>query len=85
MLLLRTDTLNNVPAGTYNLYLYGINNTGTRGTIFTVSTPVMAPVTLRAPVTHRRSLTNFHTGRRLRGLQQCGRGDSWDNHVHLDV
>ena len=42
---LRTDTLNNVPAGTYNLYLYGINNTGTRGTTFTVSTPVMAPIT----------------------------------------
>src|SRR5450631_2378152 len=33
---LQTDTLNHVPAGTYNLYLYGINNTGTRGTIFTV-------------------------------------------------
>src|ERR1700722_6382562 len=25
---LQTDTLNGVPAGTYNLYLYGINNTG---------------------------------------------------------
>ena len=34
---LRTDSLNKVPAGTYNLYLYGINNTGTRGTLFTVS------------------------------------------------
>jgi len=42
---LRTDTLNNVPAGTYNLYLYGINNTGTRGTTFTVSTAAMSPVT----------------------------------------
>jgi hypothetical protein len=31
----RTNTLNNVPAGTYDLYLYGINNTGTRGTTFT--------------------------------------------------
>src|SRR5258708_26390209 len=41
----RTNTLNNVPAGTYNLYLYGINNTGTRGTTFTVSTSVMSPVT----------------------------------------
>ena len=41
---LRTDTLNNVPAGTYNLYLYGINNTGTRGTTFTVTTSLMAPV-----------------------------------------
>src|SRR5580692_392193 len=41
---LRTDTLNNVPAGTYNLYLYGINNTGTRGTIFTVSTSLMPPI-----------------------------------------
>jgi hypothetical protein len=43
--ILRTDTLNNVPAGTYNLYLYGINNTGTRGTTFSVSTSVMSPVT----------------------------------------
>ena len=42
---LRTDTLNNVPAGTYNLYFYGINNTGTRGTTFSVSTSLMAPVT----------------------------------------
>ena len=41
---LRIDTLNNVPAGTYNLYLYGINNTGTRGTTFTVTTSLMASV-----------------------------------------
>jgi len=58
---LRTDTLNNVPAGTYNLYLYGINNTGTRGTTFTVSTPVMAPVTLTTSNTPA-SLTTFIQG-----------------------
>jgi hypothetical protein len=58
---LRTDMLNNVPAGTYNLYLYGINNTGTRGTTFTVSTPVMAPVTLTTSNTPA-SLTSFIQG-----------------------
>jgi len=58
---LRTDTLNNVPAGTYNLYLYGINNTGTRGTIFTVSTPVMAPIS-QGTVNTPASLTNFAQG-----------------------
>ena len=41
----RTDTLNHVPAGTYNLYLYGINNNGTRGTSFTVSSASMAAIT----------------------------------------
>ncbi len=58
---LRTDTLNHVPAGTYNLYLYGINNTGTRGTIFTVSTSLMPPVTQRT-VNTPASLTNFVQG-----------------------
>lgn len=58
---LRTDTLNNVPAGTYNLFLYGINNTGTRGTIFTVATAVMARVTL-ATVNSPGSLTTFTPG-----------------------
>ncbi|HVU26269.1 MAG TPA: hypothetical protein VHG71_00770, partial [Verrucomicrobiae bacterium] len=58
---LRTDTLNNVPAGTYNLYLYGINNTGTRGTTYTVSTPVMAPVT-QSTVNTPASLTAFVPG-----------------------
>ncbi len=58
---LRSDTLNNVPAGTYNLYLYGINNTGTRGTIFTVSTPVMAPVS-QGTVNTPASLTAFAQG-----------------------
>jgi hypothetical protein len=58
---LRTDTLNNVPAGTYNLYLYGINNTGTRGTIFTVSTSVMSPVT-ESTVNTPGSLTTFIPG-----------------------
>lgn len=58
---LRTDTLNHVPAGTYDLYLYGINNTGTRGTTFTVSTSLMAPVsqsTYNTPA----SLTGFVRG-----------------------
>ena len=58
---LRTDTLNHVPAGTYNLYLYGINNTGTRGTIFTVSTSVMPPVSQRT-VNTPASLTTFTLG-----------------------
>jgi hypothetical protein len=58
---LRTDKLNNVSAGTYNLYLYGINNTGTRGTIFTVSTSLMAPVTLSTSNTPA-SLNSFILG-----------------------
>jgi len=58
---LRTDTLNNVPAGTYNLYLYGINNTGTRGTTFTVSTAVTPPVT-KSTVNTPASLTTFTPG-----------------------
>ncbi len=58
---LQTDTLNNVPAGTYNLYLYGINNTGTRGTLFTVSTPVMSPVS-QGTVNTPASLTHFALG-----------------------
>ena len=58
---LRTDTLNNVPAGTYNLYLYGINNDGTRGTTFTVYTPVMAPIILTTSNTPA-SLTSFIQG-----------------------
>jgi hypothetical protein len=58
---LQTDTLNHVPAGTYNLYLYGINNTGTRGTIFTVSTSVMSPVT-ESTVNTPGSLTTFIPG-----------------------
>ena len=58
---LRTDTLNNVPAGTYNLYLYGINNDGTRGTTFTVSTPVMAPIT-QSTFNTPASLTTFVPG-----------------------
>ncbi len=60
-LALQTDTLNNVPAGTYNLYLYGINNTGTRGTIYTVSTPIMSPVS-QATVNTPASLTQFVAG-----------------------
>jgi hypothetical protein len=58
---LRTDTLNNVPAGTYELYLYGINNTGTRGTTFTVSTastPLITESTSNTPA----SLTTFIRG-----------------------
>ena len=58
---LQADTLNNVPAGTYNLYLYGINNTGTRGTIYTVSTPIMSPVSLATSNTPA-SLTSFTYG-----------------------
>jgi hypothetical protein len=58
---LQADTLNNVPAGTYNLYLYGINNDGTRGTIYTVSTPIMSPVSLATSNTPA-SLTSFTYG-----------------------
>jgi hypothetical protein len=58
---LQADTLNNVPAGTYNLYLYGINNDGSRGTIFTVSTPIMSPVSLATSNTFT-SLTSFVQG-----------------------
>jgi hypothetical protein len=50
-----------VPAGTYHLYLYGINNTGTRGTIFTVSTSLMPPVMQRT-VNTPASLTTFSQG-----------------------
>ncbi|HUA37080.1 MAG TPA: hypothetical protein VMA35_01620 [Candidatus Sulfopaludibacter sp.] len=57
----RIDTLNNVSPGTYNLYLYGINNDGTRGTTFTVYTPVMAPVVLTTSNTPA-SLTSFIQG-----------------------
>jgi hypothetical protein len=59
--ILRTDTLNHVPAGTYSLYLYGINNTGTRGTTFTVSTAVTPPVT-KSTVNTPASLTTFTPG-----------------------
>ncbi len=55
---LQTDKLNHVPSGTYDLYLYGINNTGTRGTTFTVSTSLAAPIsqsTFNTPT----SLYNF--------------------------
>ncbi|HUE36079.1 MAG TPA: hypothetical protein VMO20_01710, partial [Candidatus Acidoferrum sp.] len=58
---LQADTLNNVPAGTYNLYLYGINNDGTRGTTYTVSTAVMSPATLSTSNTVA-SLTSFVYG-----------------------
>ncbi len=58
---LRTDTLNNVPPGTYNLYLYGINNTGTRGTTFTVFTSATAPITESTSNTPA-SLTSFIQG-----------------------
>ena len=59
--ILRADTLNSVPSGTYNLYLYGINNTGTRGTTFTVSTAAMPPVALSTSNTPA-SLTSFTLG-----------------------
>ncbi len=59
--MLRTDALDHVSAGTYDLYLYGINNTGTRGTIFTVSTSVMSPVT-KSTVNTTASLTAFIPG-----------------------
>src|ERR1700676_4662263 len=59
--ILRTDTLNNVTASTYNLYLYGINNTGTRGKIFTVSTSVMPPIS-QSTVNTPASLTTFTPG-----------------------
>src|SRR5271170_5311994 len=54
----RTDTLNHVPAGTYNLFLYGINNTGKRGTTFLVSTAVTPPQILSTSNTPA-SLTTF--------------------------
>jgi hypothetical protein len=57
----RTNTLSYVPAGTYNLYLYGINNTGTRGTTFTVSTSAMSPITQVTSNTPA-SLNNFILG-----------------------
>ena len=59
--ILRTDTLSNIPAGTYNLYLYGINNTGTRGTTFTVSTALTPPAT-KSTVNTPASLTTFTPG-----------------------
>ena len=59
--ILQTDSLNNVPAGTYNLCLYGINNTGTRGTIFTVLMPGTAPVS-QGTVNTPASLTAFAAG-----------------------
>jgi hypothetical protein len=58
---LQADTLNGVPAGTYNLYLYGINNTGTRGTLFTVSTSLSAS-TSQGTVNTPASLTSFVAG-----------------------
>jgi hypothetical protein len=58
---LQTDSLNHVPAGTYNLYLYGINNNGMRGSIFTVSTPIMPPASLSTSNTSA-SLTTFSLG-----------------------
>lgn len=58
---LRTDTLNNVPPGTYDLYLYGINNTGTRGTTFTVFSSATAPITESTSNTPA-SLTSFIEG-----------------------
>ncbi len=57
----RTNTLNNVPAGTYDLYLYGINDTGTRGTTFTVSSATTPPVT-QSTVNTPGSLTSFIYG-----------------------
>ncbi|MDB6064414.1 MAG: uncharacterized protein JWR26_622 [Pedosphaera sp.] len=59
--IVRTNALNNVPAGTYYLYLYGINNTGTRGTTFTVSTAAMAPVS-KSTINTPASLTTFTLG-----------------------
>jgi hypothetical protein len=47
--LFETNTLNNVPAGTYNLYLYGNNglaDNADRGTTLTVSNDVTAPISL---------------------------------------
>jgi hypothetical protein len=57
----RTNKLDHVPAGTYDLYLYSINNTGTRGTTFTVSTasqPAISQSTVNTPG----SLTSFIPG-----------------------
>jgi len=58
---LRTDILSHVPAGTYNLYLYGINNTGTRGTAFTASTSKIPPISQSTSNTPA-SLTAFVLG-----------------------
>jgi hypothetical protein len=57
----RTNTLNNVPPGTYNLYLYSINNLGNRGTtfsVFTTATPAMTLSTSNTPA----SLNTFING-----------------------
>jgi hypothetical protein len=61
-----TCTLNNVPAGTYNLYLYGING-GTggtrsdRGTTFTVSSD-STPATSQSTVNTSSGFTSFIQG-----------------------
>jgi hypothetical protein len=57
----RTNTLNNVPPGTYNLYLYGINNLGNRGTTFSVFTAATPSITLSTSNTPA-SLTTFIAG-----------------------
>lgn len=57
----RTNTLNHVPAGTYTLYLYSINNNGQRGTTFTVSTDLIAPAT-QSTVNTSTSLNTFVPG-----------------------
>ena len=57
----RTNKLDHVPAGTYDLYLYGINDTGTRGTTFTVSTAAQ-PLLTESTVNTPGSLTSFIPG-----------------------
>ncbi len=57
----RTNKLDHVPAGTYDLYLYSINDTGTRGTTFTVSTAGQSTLT-QSTVNTPGSLTSFIPG-----------------------
>lgn len=58
---LQADTLNHVPPGTYNLYLYGINNTGTRGTLYTATTS-LTPSSSQSTVNTPASRTSFIAG-----------------------
>ncbi|HWD20317.1 MAG TPA: hypothetical protein VHB20_13670 [Verrucomicrobiae bacterium] len=58
---IRTNTLNSVPAGSYDLYLYSINNDGTRGTTFSVTTDLMGAQS-QSTVNTPESLTTFTPG-----------------------
>jgi hypothetical protein len=60
----QTCTLNNVPAGTYTLYLYGINGGSSdcnRGTVFTVSSDLTSAMT-NATINTRAAYNTFIVG-----------------------